>query len=160
MLDSLGNIMVTIATGIAVLVVGLIALFFIDGWLEKKAGKPFLSFGVVGTMAVASVFWWGGWWWQSAAAQSGQNENYGYGLVAVAGALALAIIWRNFTNTKWTWAVLGSALQIAIAWHFSGALALLAIIAVFGGVPGGGGSRSRAGSVEQNRTVYINRTEF
>lgn len=160
MLDSLGNIMVTIAIGIVVLVVGLIALIFIDGWLEKRAGKPFLSFGVVATMAVASVFWWGGWWWQSAAAQSDQNEIYGYGLIAVSVALALAIIWRNFSGTKWTWAILGSILQMAIAWHFSGALALFAIIAVFGGVPGGGGNRLRAGSVEQNRTVYFNRSEF
>ena len=157
MLDSLGNIMVTIATGLVVLVVGFFVLAMLDEWLSGKAGKPFLSFGIVANMAIASVFWWGGWWWQSAAAQSGQNENYGYGLVAVSGALALAILIRNFIGTKWPWAIVGTALQLAIAWHFSGALAVLAIICLAGGtLPGGGGSRP----VETTRHVYINRAEY
>lgn len=156
MLDQLGNIMTTIALGLVVLVVGFFVLAFADHWLEGKAGKPFLSLGVVTTMAVGSVFWWGGWWWQSAAAQSGQNEAYGYGLVAVAGALGLAVLWRNFAGAKWPYTIIGTALQIAVVWHFSGALALLAILLLMGGtLPAIGG-----GGPAQTRNVYINHTEY
>lgn len=158
MLDQLGNIMTTIALGLAVMVVAFFAVAFADHWLEGKAGKRFLSFGVVASMAVASVFWWGGWWWQSAAAQSGQNENYGYGLVAVSGAIALGIIWRNFAGGKWPYAILGTALQVAIAWHFSMALALFVVVLLMGGsLPAiGGGSRP----IPETRHVYINRTDY
>lgn len=158
MLGQLGSIMTTIVLGLAVMVVGFFAVTFADHWLEGKAGKRFLSFGVVASMAVASVFWWGGWWWQSAAAQSGQNENYGYGLVAVSVVFALGILWRNFLGAKWPYAILGTALQVAIAWHFSMALALFVVVLLMGGsLPAiGGASRSAPAT----RHVYINRGEY
>ena len=158
MLDQLGNIMTTIALGLAVIVATLFAVILADQWLEDKAGKPFLSFGVVASMAGASVFWWGGWWWQTAAATSGQNEYYGFGLVAVSGVIALSILWRNFAGVKWPYAVLGTVLQVAIAWHFSVILALFGIVLLMGGkLPGiGGGVRPNA----EIRHVYINRTDY